>query len=109
MEVYLGQGAPLDYAGLVKGSALKGLKSQAEIVINLSDKHYRDEPSFMMVHRIRPLIKKTCESVIPDTTIKFIEMPSGPPTLATIVVELMEKIQNLREKQLRGLLSYLEK
>ena len=98
MEVYLGQGAPLDYAGLVKGSALKGLKSQAEIVINLSDKHYRDEPSFMMVHRIRPLIKKTCESVIPDTTIKFIEMPSGPPTLATIVVELYGKDTQLTRK-----------
>ena len=91
MEVYLGQGAPLDYAGLVKGSALKSLKNQAEIVINLTDKHHRDEPSFMMVHRIRPLIKKACSDVVPNTTIKFIEMPSGPPTLATIVVELFGK------------------
>ncbi len=98
MEVYLGQGAPLDYAGLVKGSALKGLKSQAEIVINLSDKHHRDEPSFMMVHRIRPLINKSCGLVIPDTTIKFIEMPSGPPTLATIVVELYGKDAKLTRK-----------
>ena len=35
MEVFLGQGAPLDYAGLVKGSALKSLKNQAEIVLEL--------------------------------------------------------------------------
>jgi len=58
MEFFLGQGAPLDYAGLVKGSALKSLKNQAEIVINLTDKHGRDEPSFMMVHRIRPILNK---------------------------------------------------
>lgn len=91
MEVYLGQGAPLDYAGLVKGSSLKMLKSQAEIVINLTDKHGRDEPSYMMVHRIRSLIDSTCGNIVPHTTIKFIEMPSGPPTLATMVIELYGK------------------
>jgi len=91
MEVYLGQGAPLDYAGLVKGSALKRLQSQAEIVVNLTDKHARDEPSYRMVHRIRPLINQACDNITPNTSIKFIEMPSGPPTLATIVVELYGK------------------
>ena len=98
MEVYLGQGAPLDYAGLVKGSALKGLKSQAEIVINLTDKHHRDESSYVMVHRIRPLINKACESIIPNTIIKFTEMPAGPPTFATIVVELYGKDAKLTRK-----------
>lgn len=88
MEVYLAQGAPLDYAGLVKGSALKRMKNQAEIVINLTDKHHRDEPSYMMVHRIRPLIQKKCEPLVNATTIRFVEMPSGPPTLATIVISL---------------------
>ncbi|MEA3456659.1 MAG: efflux RND transporter permease subunit [Campylobacterota bacterium] len=91
MEVYLGQGAPLDYAGLVKGSAFKSLKNQAEIVINLTDKHGRDEPSYMMVHRIRPEINKACGRLTPHTSIRFTEMPSGPPTLATIVVELYGK------------------
>jgi multidrug efflux pump subunit AcrB len=91
MEVFLGQGAPLDYAGLVKGSALKNMKNQAEIVVNLTDKHGRDEPSYMMVHRIRTSINASCGKVMPNTSIKFIEMPSGPPTLATIVVELYGK------------------
>ncbi|MEA3419446.1 MAG: efflux RND transporter permease subunit [Campylobacterota bacterium] len=95
MEVYLGQGAPLDYAGLVKGSAFKALKNQAEVVINLTDKHGRDEPSFMMVHRIRPEINKACGSITPNTSIRFTEMPSGPPTLATIVIELYGKNDTL--------------
>ncbi|RLA76444.1 MAG: AcrB/AcrD/AcrF family protein, partial [Epsilonproteobacteria bacterium] len=98
MEVYLGQGAPLDYAGLVKGSAFKSLKNQAEIVINLTDKHARDEPSFMMVHRIRPEINKACGILTPHTSIRFTEMPSGPPTLATIVVELYGKDNTLLRK-----------
>ncbi len=88
MEVYLGQGAPLDYAGLVKGSGMKRLQNQAEIAVNLTDKHHRSEPSFMMVHRIRPTIQQTCEPLAEHTSIRFVEMPSGPPTLATIVVNV---------------------
>ena len=91
MEMFLGQGAPLDYAGLVKGSAFKRLKNQAEVVINLTDKHGRDEASYMMVHRLRPVIQKTCENLYKGTTVKFVEMPSGPPTFATIVVNLYGK------------------
>jgi len=91
MEVFLGQGAPLDYAGLVKGSAFKRLKSQAEIVINLTDKHDREEPSYMMVHRLRPIIQDKCENLYKGTTVRFVEMPSGPPTFATIVVNLYGK------------------
>ena len=88
METYIGQGAPLDYAGLVKGSAFKSLKSQAEIVVNLTDKHERDEASYAMMHRIRPIIQKKCSPLVEGTKIKFIEMPSGPPTIATIEIEL---------------------
>ena len=109
MEIYLGQGAPLDYAGLVKGSALKAMKNQAEIVINLTDKHGRDEASFMMIHRLRPQIKDSCENLIENTTIKFIEMPSGPPTLATIVVELFGKDQPLLRETAQKVADTLEK
>jgi len=88
IETFLAQGAPLDYAGLVKGSALKQGERFAEIVVNLTDKHEREEKSFTMVHRLRPEIKKECGNIIKDTTISFIEMPSGPPTLAAIAVEV---------------------
>jgi len=102
MEVFLAQGAPLDYAGLVKGSALKRLKNQAEIVINLTDKHHRDEPSYKMVHRLRPILNKACGSLVENTSIRFTEMPAGPPTLATIVVELYGKDNNaLRSTSLK--------
>ncbi len=88
MEIFLGQGAPLDYAGLVKGSAFKQMQNQAEIVINLTDKHEREEPSFSMIHRLRHKIQKDCGWLVAGTSIKFIEMPSGPPTLATLVVNI---------------------
>lgn len=95
VETYIAQGAPLDYAGLVKGSAFKQMKYQAEMVVNLTDKHERDEPSYLMVHRLRPKIKNSCEPLVKGSVIKFIEMPSGPPTLATIVIELYGKDTDL--------------
>ncbi len=91
LNVYLGQGSPLDYAGLVKGSGMKIGEQYAEIVVNLTDKHHRDDKSFNMVQRLRPVIQKTCEPLIKGTSIKMIEMPAGPPTLASIVVEVYGK------------------
>ena len=88
MEAYLGQGAPLDYAGLVKGSQFKNSENEAEIVVNLIDKHERDIPSFMMVHTLRPTIEANCEKVVPGTVIEMVEQPAGPPTQAAIVAEL---------------------
>ncbi len=88
IEVFLGQGAPLDYAGLVKGSSFKRSENVAEIVVNLTDKHEREEKSYDMVHRLRPIIQSKCEPLKKGTNIKLIEQPAGPPTLAAIVVEL---------------------
>jgi len=88
MELYMGSGIPLDYAGLVKGAGMKNSENVAEISVNLTDKHEREEKSFSMVHRLRPEIKPTCEAKVKGTVIKFIEQPAGPPTLASIVVEV---------------------
>jgi multidrug efflux pump subunit AcrB len=94
LELFLGQGIPLDYAGLVKGAAMKQTENVAEIAVNLTDKHTRDEPSFLMVQRLRPEVKQKCEKVVKGTTIKFIEQPAGPPTLASVVLEVHGDDQN---------------
>lgn len=91
LELFLGQGSPLDYAGLVKGSGMKSGEQFAEIVVNLTDKHARDEKSFNMVQRLRPVLKDKCLPIVKNTNIKMIEMPAGPPTLASIVVEVYGK------------------
>ncbi|SFV56751.1 Acriflavin resistance protein [hydrothermal vent metagenome] len=88
IELFQGQGIPLDYAGLVKGSGMKNAENVSEISVNLTDKHERDEPSFLMVQRLRPIIKKSCQAIVPNTVVKLIEQPAGPPTMASIVVEV---------------------
>ena len=98
LELFLGQGIPLDYAGLVKGSSMKMTENVSEIAVNLTDKHSRDEPSFLMVQRLRPIVKEKCLPLIKGTNIKFIEQPAGPPTLASIVLEVHgENLDKVRE------------
>lgn len=94
IEIFSGMGSPLDYAGLVKGSGFKMGEHVSEIVVNLSGIHARDEASYMMVHRLRPLIQKMCEPLKMGTSIKMTEQPAGPPTLSAIVIELYGKDDN---------------
>ncbi|MBV5278554.1 MAG: efflux RND transporter permease subunit, partial [Campylobacteraceae bacterium] len=91
IEIFNGMGSPLDYAGLVKGSGFKSGEHVSEIVVNLSDLHHRDEASFSMTHRLRPLIQKSCQPLVEKTNIKMVEQPAGPPTMASIVIELYGK------------------
>lgn len=87
-ETFLGMGSPLDFAGLIKGSNFKNGENVSEIVVNLTKKHDRDEPSYLMVQRIRPVIQKGCEPMVAGTNIMFVEPPAGPPTLAAVVAEI---------------------
>jgi len=87
-EVFLGMGSPLDFAGLIKGSQFKNSENVAEVVLNLTKKHHRDEPSYFMVQRMRPIINQTCSNIYKGTKISFVEPPAGPPVMAAIVAEV---------------------
>lgn len=101
-EVFLGMGSPLDFSGLIKGSNFKNGEHLAEIVINLSAKHHRDESSYMMVQRMRPLVTKQCAKIYAGTSIKFVEPPAGPPVLAAIVAEVYgDNAEGIRQLALR--------
>jgi len=86
ISVFLGEGLPLDFAGMVKGSALKSGENIAEIMVNIKRANLRDEQSYNLIHRIRPDIQSKCS--INNANIKFIELPAGPPVLADVVAEV---------------------
>jgi len=88
LEVFLGMGSPLDFAGLIKGSQFKNSENLAELVLNLTKKHHRDEPSYLIVQRLRPIIQSQCQKLYEGTKISFVEPPAGPPTMAAIVAEI---------------------
>jgi multidrug efflux pump subunit AcrB len=86
ISVFLGEGQPLDFAALVKQSALKDKLSQAEIMVNIKKAQNRDITSYNLVSNLRTVVQDTCTMY--EANIKFIELPAGPPVLASIVAEI---------------------
>ncbi len=86
ISAFLGEGQPLDFAALVKQSALKDKESQAELMINIKKLGNRDITSYNLVSNLRQDIQSSCS--LYDANIKFIELPAGPPVLASIVAEV---------------------
>lgn len=85
VSVFIAEGQPLDFAALVKQSALKDKQSQAEIMVNIKKEQYRDMSSYNFVSSIRDELQ-ACSKY--DANIKLIELPAGPPVLASIVAEV---------------------
>lgn len=85
VSVFIGEGHPLDFAALVKQSALKDKQSQAEIMVNIKKEANRDISSYNLVSSIREELQQ-CSKY--NANIKLIELPAGPPVLASIVAEI---------------------
>lgn len=85
ISVFIGEGQPLDFAALVKQSALKDKQSQAEIMVNIKKAKDRDISSYNFVSNIREELQ-SCSKY--EANIKLIELPAGPPVLASIVAEI---------------------
>ena len=85
---FIGQGAPMDFAGLIKGSGFKNAENEAEVLVNLVKKEKRELASYTLVQKLRPTVIEKCKNIIPNTDFSFVEPPAGPPVLAAIVSEI---------------------
>ena len=101
ISAFLGEGQPLDFAALVKQSALKDKESQAEMIVNILKQEDREITSYNLVSQLRDEVQKNCSMY--DANIKFIELPAGPPVLASIVTEIYggESFQSRRDFALK--------
>jgi len=86
MSIFLGESAPVDFSGMLKGRPFSMGENIANMLINLKKEHEREESSVAAVHRLRPIIQKNCS--MHNANIKFVEAPAGPPYLAAIVLEI---------------------
>ncbi|WP_418185785.1 efflux RND transporter permease subunit [Aliarcobacter vitoriensis] len=96
ISAFLAQGQPIDFAGLVKQSSLKYKDSQAELMVNIKRAKERNISSYNLVNSLRPQVQQNCQMY--EANIKFIELPAGPPVLASLVAEIYggENFENRR-------------
>ena len=97
ISAFIKEGQPLDFAALVKQSALKDKESQVEMMINIKKEEDRKITSYNLISSLRDEVQKNCS--LYDANIKFIELPAGPPVLASIVTEIYggNNFENRRE------------
>ncbi|NVJ92736.1 MAG: efflux RND transporter permease subunit [Methylocystaceae bacterium] len=86
MQVYVGTSMPFNFNGLVRHYYLRDKPEYADVQLNLLPKHDRDRESHDIALEVRALLKKV--SIPQGTSIKVVEVPPGPPVMATLLAEV---------------------
>ncbi|OQY47367.1 MAG: acriflavine resistance protein B, partial [Desulfobacteraceae bacterium 4572_87] len=83
---YTGSPSPMDFNGMVRHYYLRRGGHVADIRVNLASKQRRRQQSHGMMLRLR----KELEAISSrhGANIKLVEMPPGPPVIATVAVEI---------------------
>ena len=86
MQAYAGTAAPFNFNGLVRHSYLRTAPHLGELQVNLRAKEDRDRPSHTIALEVR---RRLAGLELPaGTNIKVLEVPPGPPVLATLLAEV---------------------
>jgi multidrug efflux pump subunit AcrB len=83
---YAGTPSPLDFNGMVRKYYLRRAPELGELRIGLLPKHDRQHQSHEIALRVRELLLPAATAA--GAVLKVVELPPGPPVLATLVAEV---------------------
>lgn len=86
VSAFAGTASPMDFNGMVRHYFRRGESWHGELRIVLADKHQRKMQSYEMVSRLRDDLEAI--GARDDALVKLVQMPPGPPVLATLVAEI---------------------
>jgi multidrug efflux pump subunit AcrB len=85
-QAYVGTAAPFNFNGLVRHYYFRTRPDQAELQINLKAKHDRDRASHDIALDVR---ERLADLKLPEgSALKVVEVPPGPPVMATLLAEV---------------------
>lgn len=86
IQAYAGTAAPFNFNGLVRHSYLRASPELGDLQINLAPKSDRRRASHIIALDVRERLKSV--PVPAGTSLKVVEVPPGPPVLATLLAEI---------------------
>ncbi len=86
VQVFAGESAPFSFSGMVKHTFMRGSDYQADLHVVLSEKDHRKRSSHMIIESLRPAVAAFGKAHGAMT--KVLEIPPGPPVLATMMAEV---------------------
>jgi multidrug efflux pump subunit AcrB len=85
-QIYAGTSGPYNFNGLVRHYFLRQGANQADIQVNLLNRHQRSTQSHQIAKRLRPGLVEIGNKY--GARLKIAEVPPGPPVLETLVAEV---------------------
>ncbi|HRN84089.1 MAG TPA: efflux RND transporter permease subunit [Hyphomicrobium sp.] len=86
VQAYAGTAAPFNFNGLVRHAYLRSEPHQGDLQVNLAPKGARTRTSHEIALDVRRMLD---ELPAPEgTVVKVVEVPPGPPVLATLLAEI---------------------
>ncbi len=86
VQTYAGAAAPFNFNGLVRHYYLRAAPELGELQINLAPRNERKRSSHAIALDLRERMKAL--SLPPGAVAKVVEVPPGPPVLATLLAEI---------------------
>jgi len=87
-QLYAGLASPMDFNGMVRHYFLRRGPNVADVRVNLAPKDVRAQQSHEMILRIRDDLTRVAREADPGANIKLVEVPPGPPVIATVTAEV---------------------
>ncbi|WP_417783001.1 efflux RND transporter permease subunit [Terasakiella pusilla] len=86
MQAYVGTSMPFNFNGLVRHYYLRDKPEYGDVQLNLLPKHERSRESHEIALEVRELLADVVKPA--GTSIKVVEVPPGPPVMATLLTEV---------------------
>ncbi|MCG6169748.1 efflux RND transporter permease subunit [Leptospira sanjuanensis] len=109
VQIFAGEAAPFSFSGMVKHSFLRNDDWKADLHIVLKSKDERNSKSHSIIESIRPILAEFDRNE--NALTKVLEIPPGPPVLATFVAEIYGPSETERKQaaaKVRSILSEQE-
>ena len=86
VQIYSGQSGPFSFSGLVKHTFIRNSDYMSDFQVVLNDKGERKKSSHELIADLRPIIADFAKQK--RAVSKVLEIPPGPPVMATMVAEI---------------------
>lgn len=94
VQVFAGEPAPFSFSGMVKHTFLRQADYQNDLQIVLTEKGKRKISSHQIIESLRSIIKNFGKEK--NAVTKVLEIPPGPPVLATMMAEVYGPNEKVR-------------
>lgn len=102
IQAYAGTAAPFNFNGLVRHYYMRNRPEQGDLQVNLLPKGERDRESHEIALEVRRLL---ADIPRPEGTyVRVVEVPPGPPVLATLLAEVYGPTEQARRDAARKVL-----